>query len=82
MIFGLATVSPVIVAEGVGRVEVCVTVFNPAPSEPLNTTLTVTIETISGTAGKSYLCSEYLFKIGWISTNEKRKILVATFESP
>ena len=45
--------SPVVrVSEGVGDVELCIGVFNPAPDEVLNTTLTLTIETISDTAGR------------------------------
>ncbi len=75
MIVGIATLSPVAVVEGAGRVEVCVTVFNPAPSEPLNTTLTVTIETISGTAGKQYLGSECPFTIAGF--RQKKSVLVA-----
>ena len=51
VILGFQSSSLVSVREDVGDVEVCVGVFNPAPDEVLNTTLTLIIETAPGTAG-------------------------------
>ncbi len=51
VIVGFTATSPVSVVESVERVEVCVGVFNPGPDQQLDTNLTVTVETISGTAG-------------------------------
>lgn len=44
------------VDESVGRVEVCVQIFNPSPDDELNSTLTVVLQAMPVTAGM-YVCT-------------------------
>ena len=58
VIVGFTVRDTVTVVESVGRVELCVEIFNPAPQEQLDTNLTISVETMSGTAGdvKKHFC--------------------------